>query len=231
MSFEKLWLQSSLNEIAIKRALEVVHARGKSLPVRVIAVTGQIVTVDFSPLDTSPWTLSPITIPTQQSPYIYWPTQVGDTGVAAAADAYIGGISGLGAPTGTLLRKHGNLSTLYFVPIGTKAFAPINPNAAQIQGPDGVILRTTTGTTSSVVTDQNGTTVTYGANTIVINGSEISLTVGTSTVTVNSSEISLTAGGYPIVINSSGLSINGSLFMAHEHSGVTTGTGNTGGVT
>ena len=53
---------------------------------------------------------------------------------------------------------------------------------------------------------------------------------GTTSVVLTSNSLTLTAAGHSIIINSSGVTIDGKLFLAHEHSGVTTGAGNTGGV-
>ena len=227
-NFDKLWLQKQLNRNAIRRASEAIQATGRALPCSVTAVNGSIVTVKFE-VNSTPWTLPPITIPKLESNWIREPTQIGDFGMTVPADAYLSAISGFGGAAPTLARP-ANLSALIFVPVSNKQSPPIDPNAAQVQGPNGAIIRTTTGTTSSVVTNASGTTVTYGSNTLVINGTEIAGTVGSSSFTITSSQITLTAGGVPVVINSSGLSINGIQFMAHEHSGVTTGTGNTGGV-
>ena len=227
-NFDKLWLQHVLNRNAIRRASEAIQSTGRALPCSVTAVNGSIVTVKFE-VDSTPWTLPPITIPKLESNWIREPTQVGDFGMTVPADAYLSAIAGFGGAAPTLARP-ANLSALIFVPVSNKNAPPIDPNAAQVQGPNGTINRTTTGTTSSVVTNQSGTTVTYGANTLVVNASEIAGTVGTSSITITSSGITMTAGGQTIVLNSSGLSIGGIQFMAHEHSGVTTGTGNTGGV-
>ena len=227
-NFDKLWLQKQLNRNAIRRASEAIQAIGRALPCSVTAVNGSIVTVKFE-INSTPWTLPPITIPKLESNWIREPTQIGDFGMTVPADAYLSAISGFGGAAPSLVRP-ANISALIFVPVSNKNSPPIDPNAAQIQGPNGTINRTTTGTTSSVVTNQSGTTVTYGANTLVVNASEIAGTVGTSSITITSSGITMTAGGQTIVLNSSGLSIGGIQFMAHEHSGVTTGTGNTGGV-
>jgi hypothetical protein len=238
--FAKLWLQRSLNQSAYNRAQQAIKSLGKALPCRVTGVTGKIVTVEFQ-MDTAPWTLPPITIPKAESPYLTEPTQVGDTGITVPADVYIGGISGLGGGKADM-RPRGNLTNLVFVPVGTKSFSPIDPNAAQLQGPNGTILRTTTGTTSSIVTNTSGTTVTYGSNTVAINNSQIALTVGTTSLVVTNSGIVLTVGGQTFTWGSTGANSsmpitapevilpNGAV-NTHIHPGVQTGTGNTGTMT
>ncbi|EEF27063.1 conserved hypothetical protein [Ricinus communis] len=176
-------------------------------------------------MDTSPWTLKPITIPKAESPWIRMPTQEGDTGVTLPADVYLGGVSGLGGGTASF-RRRGNLSALVFVPVSNASSAPIDPNAAQVQGPNGAIIRTTEGTTSSIVTNQNGTTITFGTVSLVVNASGVTVVIGTETFTIGptgaNSTLPITA---PDVVLPRG-SVNG-----HIHGGVTTGSGNTGNMT
>jgi len=178
-SYEKLPLQTSQNRLAINRARLEIERQGRALPCRVTAVNGAIVTVEFE-MDTSPWTLPPITIPKAESNWIRMPTQVGDFGVTMPSDVYLGGISGLGGGTADF-RRRGNLSALVFVPVSNSGSPPIDQNAAQVQGPNGAIIRTTEGITSSIVTDQSGTTITFGSTTLVVNATGITLTVGDQT--------------------------------------------------
>jgi len=193
-NFAKLWLQKRQNQLAINRAAQEVQKQGRALPCRVTAISGQIVTVAFE-MDTSPWTLQPISIPKNESPWVIQSTQIGDKGVTMPSDVYLGGISGLGGGTASFTRR-GNLSALVFVPVGNTSTTPIDPNATQVQGPNGVISRTTTGTTSQVVTNTSGTTVTFGTNSVVVNEDEIALNFGAATsLVVNASGITLTVGG------------------------------------
>src|SRR6185437_327918 len=179
---------------------------------------------------TSSITLPNITIPKAESNWIRMPTQVGDKGWTVPADAYLGAISGLGGGTPTLSRPH-NLAALVFVPVSNKNDPPIDQNAAQIEGPNGAIIQTTEGSnTSSIVTDQNGTTVTYGNNTIAINNTSITLTAGGSSITINSSGIAF----HGAVTGNSTATFTGEVkgnnvkLSTHDHSGVTTGSGTSG---
>lgn len=221
-NYAKLWVQKSANQLAINRAQQAIQNLGRALPCRVVKVSGSIVTVAFE-VNAAPFTLPNITIPKSESNWIREPTQVGDFGRTVPADAYLGGVSGLGGGVATLTRP-GNLSALVFEPISNKNSPPIDPNAAQIQGPNGVINRTTTGTTSSVVTNTSGTTVTFGSNTVVVNATETALNYGTTSLVLNASGITMTFGGSTIVFNGSGLSINGALYENHTH-GYFPGTG------
>ena len=55
------------------------------------------------------------------------------------------------------------------------------------------------------------------------------MTFGSGSITMNGSGLTLAFGGKSVVIDSSGVTIDGILFDTHYHTGVTTGTGNTGG--
>lgn len=220
----KLWFQRNLNQTAINAATKAIDSMGQALPCRVTAVNGAIVTVEFQ-ANTAPWTLPPITIPKAESPWVRMPTQVGDKGVTMPSDAYLGGISGLGGGTADL-RKRGNLSALVFVPVSNASSGPDDPNAAQLCGPNGAIIRTTTGTTSSIVTNDSGTTITFGTTTFVLNASGITLTVGGQTFTWGGTQaVSTLPIKAPDVILPNG-AVN-----PHTHTGVQTGSGSTGPMT
>jgi len=144
--FSKLWIQQNLNQNAIRRASEAIQRTGRALPCKVTAVSGSIVTVEFE-VDSTPWTLPQITIPKAESPYFRMPTQIGDLGITIPCDVYLGGISGLGGGTANM-NPAANLSALMFMPVSNKNSPPIDPNAAQIEGPNGVIAQTSDGANS-----------------------------------------------------------------------------------
>lgn len=180
-NYAKLWVQRSANQTAINRAQQAIENLGRALPCRVVKVSGAIVTVAFE-VNAAPYTLPNITIPKAESTWLRMPTQVGDKGVTMPADAYLGGVSGLGGGVATLTRP-GNLSALVFVPVSNSGSGPDDPNAAQVCGPNGAIIRTTTGTASSIVTNDEGTTITFGATTLVINAAGITMTANGQTFT------------------------------------------------
>lgn len=221
-NYAKLWVQRSANQTAINRTQQAIENLGRALPCRVVKVSGSIVTVAFE-VNSAPYTLPNITIPKAESPWIRMPTQVGDKGVTMPADAYLGGVSGLGGGVATLTRP-GNLSALVFVPISNAGSGPVDPNAAQVQGPNGAIMQTTSGTTSKVVTNTSGTTVTFGNSMVVVNATETALAFGSTSLVLNASGITMTFGTQTIVLNGSGLSINGDSYENHTH-GYFPGTG------
>lgn len=218
--FSKLWLQKNLDQVAVNKAAQAIENLGRALPCRVTAVNGSIVTVAFE-VDTSPWVLQPITIPKAESNWLRMPTQVGDKGVTSPSDLYLGGISGLGGGTADM-RKRGSMSTLYFLPISNTSSGPIDPNAAQVQGPNGAIIKTTTGIASSVVTNTTGTTITFGSVSLIVNASGVTITIGSETFALGpagaTSTLPITA---PDVIVPNG-SVNN-----HYHGGVQPGSGDT----
>jgi hypothetical protein len=204
-NYAKLAIQKNANQLAINRAQQAIQNTGRALPCRVVKVSGATVTVAFE-LNSAPWTLPQITIPKAESPWIRMPTQVGDKGITMPGDAYLGGVSGLGGGTATLARP-GNLSALVFVPVSNKGSAPIDQNAAQIEGPNGAIVQTADGTSSAVV-----------------NTAGVTLTFETTSLVVNASGITMTFGSQTIVLDESGLSINGESYQNHTH-GYFPGTG------
>lgn len=214
-SSAKLWLQKNANQVAINRAQQAIQNTGQRLPCRVVAVNGSIVTVAFEVQD-SPQTLPNITIPKEESPWVRSPTQIGDKGYTQTADAYLGGVSGLGGGVANMIRR-GNLSALVFAPISNAESGPIDPNAAQVQGPNGAIIQTTEGTASSVITNTSGTTVTFGSNTVVVNNTETALTFGSTSLVLNASGITMTVGGQTITLGAGGFLINGQSYINHDH--------------
>lgn len=98
-------------------------------------------TVKFE-LANIPFTLPNVTVPTGFPEYLRIPFQPGDFGVVMPADAYLGGISGLGGGTADLSIR-GNLSSLVFVPVGNKNWTAVdNSDQIVLYGPDGGVLRT-----------------------------------------------------------------------------------------
>lgn len=141
---QKTPLQRSFNAVAERRALDTVRALGRALPcsVSAIPVAGvPIVTVKFEVV--TPLTLPKVTVPIFGFEYTRYPVQVGCKGVVFPADAYLGGVSGLGGGTADLSTP-ANLSALMFFPVGNKAWDPSeDPNAVVTYGPNGVVLRDT----------------------------------------------------------------------------------------
>jgi hypothetical protein len=73
--------------------------------------------------------------------------------------------------------------------------------------------------------DPNQLTLTGGPNGILAKAA-----AGSSSLTITSTAITLAVGGHSVVINGSGVTIDGVAFLPHVHSGVSTGSGDTGPV-
>ena len=175
---------------------------GKSLPCSVTAVHNAMVTVKFE-MQGNGIAFPSITIPQAISRYARPPPQVGDKGFVVAADVYLGGVTGLGGGTATFGQTEANLTTLVYVPLSNMAWPAVDPNAYNITAPNGAVIKDD------------------GANCV------ITLTSSTITITQGAGTISLAGGTVSL---SGTVVINGRQFLAHEHSGVMSGGGNSGGV-
>lgn len=135
---QKTPLVKSMNNFARAKALGQIQQQGKSLPASVVRVMGSIVQVKFEVQ--SGFTLPNVTVPLIGSEYARPPIQPGCKGLVIAADAYLGGMSGLGGGVADLTNR-GNLTALVFSPIGNSGFSVVDGNAFVIYGPNGVVLR------------------------------------------------------------------------------------------
>lgn len=122
----------SMNTMVRGKAQDAIQALGKGLPCTVAAIVGPgIVTVNFE-VSTSPAPLPQMTMPVGKPPYIQYPIQVGDIGVALSADLRTGGITGLGAGTPSLGDTVGNLSAMTFFWLGSTKEEFVDPEAVVI---------------------------------------------------------------------------------------------------
>jgi hypothetical protein len=135
---QKLPFGVSLNAVARDRAVDAIEQQGRALPCSVVSVKGAIVQVKFEVQST--WTLPNVTVPVFGPEYVRWPIQKGDKGYCMTADAYLGGVSGLGGGVASLVQQ-ANLSALVFMPIGNVAWQTVDGQAVVIYGPNGVTLR------------------------------------------------------------------------------------------
>lgn len=144
--------QRTMNDFAQRKIAEEIQQQGKAFPCSIVSVTGGIVTVKFELANTTN-TYPNVTCPIANSLYVQEPTQVGDKGYVVPADAYMGGISGLGGGTADTTPR-GNLATLVFHPVANSSWSgsPV-PGTALVQGPAGVVLQTIDGNTSITITE------------------------------------------------------------------------------
>jgi hypothetical protein len=158
---QKTPLGVSLNRFASGKAKDAIQNLGKSLPATVVSVKGSIVQVKFE-IDTKTFTLPNVTIPLIGSEYVRPPIQPGCKGFVLAADAYLGGMSGIGGGVADLTPT-ANLTSLVFAPIGNSGWSTVDGNAVVIYGPNGVVLKSQDGATTLTLTP-GGVVVTTGGD-------------------------------------------------------------------
>lgn len=173
---QKTPLGQSLNRFARGKALDQIALTGRSLPCQVVGVKGAIVQVAFqitAPPGQKAPTLPNVTIPLVGSEYVRLPVQVGMKGMTVAADAALGGMSGIGGNLATLTQQ-ANLTALAFVPLGNLNFFAVDGNVLVLYGPQGVTIQ-----------DQSG------ASKIMLTPTSITLTAGGKTLTINSAGVTI----------------------------------------
>lgn len=201
---QKVPFTQSMNEFAQAKIAAALFLTGKSLPASVVAIDGQIVTVNFE-VSTAFTLPNDIKVPVATSLYRREPIQVGDLGVVRSSDVTLGGINGLGAGTAKFPSTTASLEALVWEPIANANWAASpDPNAYLIQGPNGVIIRDV----------DNDCSIVLDTTKIVVTGkTDLKLVVG-------GSSIEITPSGIAIVGT---LTINGQPYLAHTHQVVSVG--------
>jgi hypothetical protein len=145
---QKLPFSKTLSNMVTASTQRSNALRGRALPCHVVAVKGQIVTVQF---DMLPGDLQypQITIPVATFTYIRYPVQIGDKGVTVPADVSLRGVSGLGTGMASLSLSP-SLTPLFFVPIANSKWSDEDPDKLVLYGPDGAVLKTAKGDASVV---------------------------------------------------------------------------------
>lgn len=206
VNFDKEWLAGSLLRSETAQSVAAIRGTGRALPCHVTAVNGALVTVAFDVATPQP--LPSVTVPKAESNWLRMPTQVGDRGMVIPADALLEPTAQMETGIAPDVQPC-NLSGLLFVPVSSAKVPPSDPNAAIAQGPNGFIGQTTQGTVSSVVTDANGTTITFGS---------VSLTLDSSGVTIKGGNLTVDEDA----------TIKGIRYSTHVHPGVQSGSSDTG---
>lgn len=202
---------STLSEMMKESDRSQAELKGRELPCHVVAVMGQIVTVQFEMLPEG-INFPQVTIPVATFPYIRYPIQVGDRGVTVAADVSLRGISGLGTGMASLSYSM-SLTPLFFVPIANTDWSKEDPNKIVLYGPDGAILKTEDGA-SSVTVEPGKATV--KADAIYLEAANIYLkgTVHvTGAIVQDEGEVSLIG---PLAVQNEAV-VNGVSISTHSH--------------
>lgn len=212
---QKTPLQRSITQFATAKASDAIQKLGKALPASVVSIKGSIVTVKFEVQDTVFNTLPNVQCPLFGPEYIRYPIQTGCKGVVFPADAYLGGMSGLGGGVANLTQP-ANLTTLVFFPIANTAWKAVDSNILTLYGVNGTTIQDTVNNASKVAVTPTSVTTTAANNG--------------STITQTQSSITLSCAGHTLVINGSGILLDGILFATHDHINSQPGIGVTGPV-
>lgn len=193
---QKIPFTRSLDRHAVKRIEDAMQREGQSLPCSVVSVSGSIVTVRFEVLGL--FTLPQVTVPLFGPEYIRYPIQPGDKGVAFAASARLGGMSGLGDGVADL-GQPSNLGALVFFPIGNATWGAVDPESVTIYGPNGVVLRNTGSDTVITLTPSGVTVVAQNLFTVSTSGCTLTMTAagaysltGTASGTISAPSLTFT---------------------------------------
>ena len=200
---QKIPLATSLSKLLESTELINSESAGYILPCYVIAVEGNIVTVNFDVLPTPTTVFPPVTMSIAQSKYVQLPVQIGDVGLAVSASVRLGGVNGLGTLSPAPFVAPSNLGAMVFLPISSALWTPkLDPLSLLLQGLNGVTIQDMEGLTKAILTPEGllvnaQTSITFqvGVNTITINATGIEI-VGdlsvTGTITNNSVDVGST---------------------------------------
>jgi len=212
---KKLLFSQNLVGVIDNQIGEALQADGWELPcvVKEISADGLFVTVDFQ-ISQGQYPIPTITIPIAESEYVRLPIQIGTVGITKKITADITYISGQQDGVSTL-NSYGNLNTaLCFMPISNKKLFPENANinALLLYGPEGVVIEDLSIVDGSPVTNSR----------VTVSQTSVRMESGTSYIQINKDG--------SIVIEGSSVTIMDKDFLTHHHSGVSTGSSNTGDV-
>lgn len=143
---QKTPLVRSLNKFTEDTFDRLQQMRGKGLPASIedIDDTGTIVTVKFE-VQSDIFTLPTVKCALATNEFERPPVAKGTKGYVVPSELYMGAMTGLGDGVATFDRQS-NLSNLVFHPVGNKNFGAVyDPLKYVLLGPDGVILRTVSG--------------------------------------------------------------------------------------
>jgi len=210
---KKVIFAQNIGEIARHAISSESQSNGYQLPCRVARVITDesgntidgFVEIEFQVVGLSV-PFPNIVVPVVGWRYLRFPIQVGDVGITITIDTDTQYISGIYDGIATI-NGSGNLGpTLAFLPImNTRMENSDNPQAVVVVGPQGAIIR-----------DDNSNSV------VTISATGIRMQSGSAYIQINHNG--------SIDIEGTSVTVMGKNFLSHQHSGVQTGTSNTGGV-
>lgn len=227
--------------VGATRALidDALQINNFALPCHVIAVAGAMITIQFDVQ--SNYVLPQITVPLFGPEYIRYPIKATDLGVLVPINTQIGFTAGLAPrpPNLSLNSDACNLEGLFFMPVGNKNWVTVDPQQVTVYAPNGITLRDT-GSGAVIVLHPTSITATIGSTSLAMSSSTITMTA-TTKITLVAPAIELdgqmtqgtNAGGYPATLQGPVTVVNdvtagGKSLEHHVHSGVQTGSGDSG---
>lgn len=204
--------------------------RGRALPCHVVAVSGQIVTVQFDMLPGAV-AYQQITIPIATFAYIRYPVQPGDKGVTVPADVSLRGQTALGTGIANLSLVP-SLTALYFLPLANDNWSKEDPNKIVLYGPDGVILKIVDNSASitispeKIVASANDEIDVSGTNLVNVSSTEVDIS-GSNAVKISGIEISA-SGTNSVTLSAPNIILNG---IIHLNGQIVQDTGDAGDMT
>lgn len=141
---------NSIGTAIQNRIADAIQKTGQALPCSMVSKIGSIAVIKFEV--TGFPTLPQVRLPIAGSEYIRQPLQPGCRGVVFAADARLGGVTGLGGGVATL-GQPANLSALVFFPLGNINFSTVDPDTLVMYGEPNVEIRNKSGTMVILIND------------------------------------------------------------------------------
>lgn len=118
-----------------------------------------------------------------------------------------------------------NLEGTYYIDLSDEGLQFVVGNNTIDIKEDSMVMNV--GSNEIEITNQQ-TTITNGSVSVTLMTNEVEVTDGINTITMDSTGVTVT--GVEVTIDCLSVTIASKDFLTHTHSGVTTGTGNTGGV-
>lgn len=173
-------------------------------------------------------TLAPMWLPVFGPPYIRYPLQPGDTGLAIPSDVTLGSITAFGPSTQPREVKLEQLTNLVFLAVQRRSdVTMVNQQQLELYGPEGVLIHDTQ-FGSLIRLTPGEVVVERGLDTVTITGSGIEFVtpafqVTSPAITLNG-QVTCTAN----LTVGADMTASGKSYLAHVHSGVQNGPSNTG---
>jgi hypothetical protein len=149
---QKTPLARTLEAFGNRKVRGALAQLGQEIPANVVSIASPGTVIVAFQVTNTIYTLPNVEVPIVGYQWARMPIQPGTPGVVMSADYYLGGQSGIGGGSADLSPR-GNLAMLVWMPLGSRNWpASADPNAVDLNGPNGVILRDTNSLSRLVIT-------------------------------------------------------------------------------